>query len=134
VSISDLGSLGEFIGSIAVLVTLIYVALQIRYNTHATRAASHHAITDALMRTDMHVCDTMYYQAQVGAGDDGLWQAEQRYLGTILTNRGGGQWLRENSLSISAGFGSAIKEIVQRYQAAESDLPGRLEVRYGVSP
>jgi len=134
VSISDLGSLGEFIGSIAVLVTLIYVALQIRYNTHATRAASHHAITDALMRTDMHVCDTMYYQAQVGAGDDGLWQAEQRYLGTILTSRGGGQWLRENSLSISAGFGSAIKEIVQRYQAAESDLPDRLEVRYGVSP
>ncbi len=133
-SISDLGSLGEFIGSIAVLVTLIYVALQIRYNTHATRAASHHAITDALMRTDMHVCDTMYYQAQVGAGDDGLWQAEQRYLGTILTSRGGGQWLHENSLSISAGFGSAIKEIVQRYQAAESDLPGRLEVRYGVSP
>lgn len=133
-SISDLGSLGEFIGSIAVLVTLIYVALQIRYNTHATRAASHHAITDALMRTDMHVCDTMYYQAQVGAGDDGLWQAEQRYLGTILTSRGGGQWLRENSLSISAGFGSAIKEIVQRYQAAESDLPDRLEVRYGVSP
>ena len=171
-SISDLGSLGEFIGSIAVLVTLIYVALQIRHNTHATRAASHHAITDALnqlnlslannpelaqlwltgmndrsslsgvqleqfdalIRTYMHVCDTMYYQAQVGAGDDGLWQAEQRYLGAILTSQGGGQWLRENSLSISAGFGSAIEEIVQRYQAAESDLPDRLEVRYGVSP
>lgn len=133
-SISDLGSLGEFIGSIAVLVTLIYVALQIRHNTHATRAASHHAITDALKRTYMYVCDTMYYQAQVGAGDDGLWQAEQRYPGTILTSQGGGQWLHENSLSISAGFGSAIEEIVQRYQAAESDLPDRLEVRYGVSP
>jgi len=112
-SISDLGSLGEFIASITVLVTLIYVAVQIRQNTNATRAVSHHAITDslnqinlslakdevlaqlwlsgfndrsslsalhreqfdALLRSYMHACDTMYYQAQVGAGDHGLWKA-----------------------------------------------------------
>ena len=170
-SISDLGSLGEFISSIAVLVTLIYVALQIRQNTYATRAVSHHAITDALnqlnltiannektaqlwltgmndrsslsgvqleqfealLRTYMHVCDTMYYQAQVGAGDDGLWRAEERYLGAILTSRGGGEWLRENSPSISTGFRNAIDEIVKRYQASESDQPDPLSARYGDS-
>jgi hypothetical protein len=48
VSISELGSLGEFISSLIVLVTLIYLAMQIRQNAHATRAGSHHAITDAL--------------------------------------------------------------------------------------
>ena len=32
-SISELGSLGEFVGSIAVLATLIYLAMQIRQNT-----------------------------------------------------------------------------------------------------
>jgi hypothetical protein len=42
------GSTGEWAGAIAVVVTLFYLARQIRQNTHATRATSHHAITDAL--------------------------------------------------------------------------------------
>ena len=170
-SISDLGSLGEFIGSIAVLLTLIYLALQIRQNTHATRAVSHHAITDALnqlnltlgkddvvaqiwitgmndrsslnevqreqfdalLRAYMHVCDTMYYQAQVGAGDNGLWEAEKRYLGVILTSNGGKDWLEENSLSISQGYRAAIDTIIQHYQSSETDRPDELSARYGAS-
>ena len=32
-TLSDLGSIGEFIGSIAVIISLIYVAIQIRDNT-----------------------------------------------------------------------------------------------------
>ena len=170
-SISDLGSLGEFFGSIAVLLTLIYLAMQIRQNTHATRAVSHHAITDALnqlnltlgrddvvaqiwiagmndrsslnevqreqfdalLRAYMHVCDTMYYQAQVGAGDHGLWEAEKRYLGVILTSNGGKDWLEENSLSVSRGYRTAIETIIQQYQSSETDRPDELSARYGVS-
>ncbi len=37
-TIQDLGALGEFFGSIAVLVTLIYLAFQTRQNTMAIRA------------------------------------------------------------------------------------------------
>jgi hypothetical protein len=43
-----LGNFGEFVGSIGVLATLAYLAVQIRQNTRATVAASHHAITDSL--------------------------------------------------------------------------------------
>ena len=43
-----LGNYGEFVGAIAVVVTLIYLVVQIRHSTRATRAASHHAITDSL--------------------------------------------------------------------------------------
>ena len=39
-TISDLGSLGEFISSIAVVLSLIYVAFQLRQNTKEIRAAS----------------------------------------------------------------------------------------------
>jgi hypothetical protein len=35
-----LGNYGEFVGSIAVVATLIYLALQIRQNTDTTRRAS----------------------------------------------------------------------------------------------
>ena len=154
-----IGAVGELVGSAAVLVTLIYLALQIRQNTHATRAASHHAITDALnqlnlgianndavaqiwltgmsdrsslndlqrerydalLRAYMHVCDTMYYQAQVGAGDHGLWEAEERYIGVILTSNGGKGWLEENYSSISPGFRAAVDNIIQHKTPSGTD-------------
>jgi hypothetical protein len=39
-SLSDLANIGQVIGAIAVVVSLIYVALQIRQNTNAVRAAT----------------------------------------------------------------------------------------------
>jgi hypothetical protein len=47
-TLQQLGSLGEFLAAIATLATLIYLALQIRQNTRATRSAFHHAITDSM--------------------------------------------------------------------------------------
>ena len=41
-TISELGSLGEFIGSIAVLITLIYLAVQVRQNTRHAQAQMGH--------------------------------------------------------------------------------------------
>ena len=38
-SLQDLGSIGEFLGALAVLVSLAYLALQIRHNTQALRAS-----------------------------------------------------------------------------------------------
>ena len=167
-SISDLGSLGEFISSVIVLVTLIYLAVQIRQNTYATRATSHHAITvslnelnftlatndsavkiwqsgmkdraalndierdqfDALIRAYMHVCDTMYYQAQVGAGDHGLWKAEQRYVGVVLTTKGGNEWWQENYPSISVDFRRAVDEIIRCRLSSEPDQLDALAERW----
>lgn len=47
-SIQDWGAIGEILGAVGVILTLLYLAIQIRQNTHATRAASHHAVTDSL--------------------------------------------------------------------------------------
>ena len=44
-SVSELGSLGEFIGSIAVLITLIYLTLQIRQNTNAVQGSNEKQMT-----------------------------------------------------------------------------------------
>ena len=56
VTLGELGSLGEFLAALATLATLIYLAIQIRQNTRATRAASHHAITDAMNSVNHLVC------------------------------------------------------------------------------
>jgi hypothetical protein len=41
-----LGNIGDFVGGIAVVVTLLYLAAQIRQNTSALRTASRQAISD----------------------------------------------------------------------------------------
>ena len=50
-----LGNAGDFIGGLAVIVTLIYLAAQIRQNTRATQAASHHAITDSMSQGNLSI-------------------------------------------------------------------------------
>jgi hypothetical protein len=43
-NIQDLGNLGEFVGAIAVVITLVYLTLQIRQNTHSLRAQTYQDI------------------------------------------------------------------------------------------
>lgn len=55
VTIQDLGSLGELVAAVATVATLIYLAVQIRQNTNATRAASFHAISDSMNDVNLSV-------------------------------------------------------------------------------
>jgi len=50
-SIQDWGSVGEVIGAIGVIITLVYLAVQIRQNTRQIRNEGHQAITDAYSET-----------------------------------------------------------------------------------
>ena len=46
-TVQDLGSLGELVGSLAVLVTLVYLAQQVRQSNRLAIAASYQARTDS---------------------------------------------------------------------------------------
>jgi hypothetical protein len=46
-TLSDLGNVGEFIASIAVVVSLVYLGIQIRQNTRIVKAATHHSSSRA---------------------------------------------------------------------------------------
>ena len=46
-SLEDLGNIGEFVGAFAVVLSLIYLAVQIRQNTEMLRASTHHGMTAA---------------------------------------------------------------------------------------
>jgi hypothetical protein len=45
-TLQDLGSVGEFLGSVGVIISLIYLAVQIRQNTRSVRAATQQAFVD----------------------------------------------------------------------------------------
>lgn len=47
ISLQDLGNLGEFIGAVGVIITLIYLAVQIRQNTRSVRASTYQVFTDS---------------------------------------------------------------------------------------
>ena len=60
-TIQDLGSIGEFLGGLAVLVSLVYLALQIRQNTTSVRAAASASVAESLSR----VTETMSLEPEL---------------------------------------------------------------------
>ena len=72
-TIMELGALGEFVGAIAVVVTLIYLAVQIRQNTSAMEESKRLALAQT-------------YQMRADALQEMLVQAaDSQYIGPILT-------------------------------------------------
>ncbi len=49
-NLESLGNIGEFIGGLAVIVTLTYVAFQVRQGTKTIRANSVHELTENILR------------------------------------------------------------------------------------
>jgi hypothetical protein len=57
-TLNELGSLGEFVGAIAVVISLVYLALQIRQNTRAVQSTIHQAMLDGIMRVSASLSDS----------------------------------------------------------------------------
>ena len=51
-----IGAIGEIIGAIAVLLTIVYLADQIKQNTKAVKAATQQAISDATTEVWRNAC------------------------------------------------------------------------------
>lgn len=58
--IQDLGAIGEFVGAIFIVVTLIYLVVQIRQNTTSIRSQSRYFVLEAL-NADMRLGATPEY-------------------------------------------------------------------------
>jgi len=43
-SLEDLGNIGEFVAAVSVVVSLIYLAVQIRQNTRSVRASTYQVV------------------------------------------------------------------------------------------
>ena len=56
-TLQDLGSLGEFVAAMATLVTLVYLAFQLRQNTRTLRANSIHELTENILRASATLID-----------------------------------------------------------------------------
>ena len=57
-TLTELGGLGDFIGAIAVVITLIYLAIQMRQNTASIRSNSYQAWSGGLSNCFLSVCQS----------------------------------------------------------------------------
>ncbi|TDJ25860.1 MAG: hypothetical protein E2O58_02205 [Gammaproteobacteria bacterium] len=60
-SIMELGALGEFLGSIGVIATLIYLAVQIRANTNSTKAETFQRLTTEVTNWKSNTANVQYH-------------------------------------------------------------------------
>ena len=149
ITLAQLSQFSQAVSSTAVIVSLIFIGLQIRQNTKIARAASHHAISEALnrinllwarngevtrlwllglndrsamtpenrwrfdsiLRAYMHVCETMYAQASLGAGDRGIVLAEEDGIKAVFSSAGAREWWAENPFGFSPKFRAYIEKV-----------------------
>jgi hypothetical protein len=104
VTFSDLANIGSFVSGVAVVVSLIYLALQVRHAQRTQRALMHQARTErvinaALTSMQTEIADTVtkivngnelspremlqsyyYMRIQVAVVEDALWQYDAGFL------------------------------------------------------
>ena len=56
-TLEDLGNIGEFVGAIAVVVSLLYLAVQIRQNTKTVRTSTYQAVLESSHRVNHYLAD-----------------------------------------------------------------------------
>jgi hypothetical protein len=87
-TISELGDLGDFLGGIGVIVTLVYLAIQIRRNTQAVRSASLDSVTSSHMEFHRAVwgdpeLNEIWFDGRIGKRE--LSEAESRRFAFMVT-------------------------------------------------
>ena len=86
-TLSDLGDLGDFVGGVGVVVTLVYLAIQIRRNTQAVHAASLDSVTASHMEFHRSIwgdpeLNELWFDARIGRRE--LSEAESRRFAFIV--------------------------------------------------
>jgi hypothetical protein len=74
-TIQDWGAIGEIVGAVAVLATLIYLAREVRHSANVAQVTSYHQAIDQIVQSAMEP-DFAILTVKLNAGEE-LTQAEQ---------------------------------------------------------
>lgn len=87
-TIADLGAIGEFVGSILVLVTLIYLAIQVHQTKQSVQSASLHSGISSMTQNNALLAANQEFADVVVKGfvDDELSSTERMRYGIWLTS------------------------------------------------
>lgn len=77
-TLQDLGALGEIVGAVAVVLSLLYVAAPIRQNTRSLRSATSFAVNQALAELNGRWVANADGSQSCGCGAAPIWTASRR--------------------------------------------------------
>ena len=115
-----LGNYGEFIGSIAVLVTLVYLAIQIRQNTRAMESTRRHELArmdqDGLIAFAGHAAVLSKINSEQMPEWDSPAEQEEAYWLVVAGFRSWENtiWQHENGFFDTKEFTAMLEDIVNR--------------------
>jgi uncharacterized protein YoxC len=67
-TVEQLGNIGEFVAAIATVITLIYLAFQLRQNTRALKATAFQNVTSEMGKNVEHIMDNGELAKILGKG------------------------------------------------------------------
>ena len=70
-----IGAIGEIVGALAVVITLVYLSFQLRNNTYATRASIAQALEDSINNGNLLLAGNPSLAKLYRAGKYGDWEA-----------------------------------------------------------
>jgi hypothetical protein len=79
-TLETLGNVGEFLGAVAVLISLIYLARQIRQNTRMVRSAAHQAWSSSTAELNMVLANNREFARVYRTGSQNPTQLEPEEL------------------------------------------------------
>ena len=88
-TLQDLGNLGEFVAAIATLITLIYLAAQIRQNTRDVRSSAFQQVVDSFSGISLEIGLNREVSELLDRGSEGLSSLDsverRRYWSVLLS-------------------------------------------------
>ena len=66
---------------------------------------------DSMVRAYLHVCETMYTQAALGAGDSGIVVAEETGIKYVFSSHGVREWWSENPFGFATEFRQYVENL-----------------------
>jgi hypothetical protein len=67
---------------------------------------------DSMLRSYLHVCETMFVQAVLGAGDESIVTAEENGIRRVFSSQSARDWWKENPYGFSTAFRAYIDALV----------------------
>ena len=77
-NLGDLANLGQIVGAIGVMITLVYLAIQIRGNTKVASAQARHAISEFVLRISIFRAEHADRLAKLESGAE-LTDGDRRF-------------------------------------------------------
>ena len=129
VTIQDLGSIGEFVAAIATIVTLVYLAAQVRQNTRALRSSTFQGISEQMAQN----VEPIVYHAEVAdvlakgfSGLGALIPGERIRFQAVLVM----SFRRMEAVYVQAEIGSIDRELTRGFERSMFSMlygPGAAE-------